>query len=403
MGQPPPTINLQQLAAAARAIQPWIVERRRHLHAHPELSFEETNTAAWIREQVKALGLEPAPPILPDKNGFTVDLPAPSAPGKFVLLRADFDALPIQEENDVPFKSTVPGVAHLCGHDAHTTMLLGAMKLLKERQDALPIGVRFVFQHGEEVAPGGAKDFVENGAVENVSACFGLHVSPRCASGQIGLREGPAMACVGGFTAKVRGRGGHGAMPHETLDPMPAAASAILALQHIVSRRIPPMEEGVVSVTMINGGTAFNVIPAEISFGGTFRTFNLDRVAEIERLIVETVEHAVRAYGCTAEVTADHSYPPVVNDANALAAGRAAVEGLFGADAAYPMEKNMGAEDFSYFTLARPSAFMYLGCLPNGETFYPLHSPHFLPDESVLWMGSALLAAMPFTAPGYLG
>lgn len=394
--------RLQSLASEAEGLHPWIVERRRHLHANPELSFAEEKTSAFVRDELKALGYQPAGPVAEGKYGFAVELKSPRNPDQFVLLRADMDALPIQEENDIPFRSTVPGVGHLCGHDAHTAMLLGAAKLLRDKVEELPVSVRFVFQHAEEVSPGGAVDFVREGLTKDVIGCFGLHVSPRVRSGEFGVRAGETMAAVGGFEVVMRGRGGHGAAPHEAIDPMPAVASAILALQQIVARRISPVEPAVVTVATIQGGTANNVIPDEVRFGGTFRTFNPARVLELEAMIREVCEETAKAYRCQAIVQTSHSYPPVVNDPLAIEASRRAIAEMFGADKEFPIEKSMGAEDFAYFALERPSAFVFLGCLPQGETFYPLHHCKFLPDETTLWRGSALLAAMAFVAPGVL-
>ncbi|MBI1290092.1 amidohydrolase [bacterium] len=396
-----PNDILKSIAERAQALDPWINEKRQHLHRNPELSFAEEKTAAFVRAELEKLGYSPAAAI-PGRHGFHVDLVAPANPDKFVLLRADMDALPIQEENNVPFKSQNPGVGHLCGHDVHTSMLLGAAGILKDLRDKLPVSVRFVFQHAEEVEPGGAQDFVKAGLTDDVLGCFGIHVSPRVESGYFGVRAGEAMACVGTIKAVIRGRGGHGAAPHETIDPVPAAAACILNLQNIVARRIPPQEPAVVSVTMIHAGTASNVIPNEVSFGGTFRSFNMDRIPEMERMIEEIVRDTAKAYGCVAEVSAIHSYPPVVNDEQAIEAARQALTGLFGETVCRPIEKSMGAEDFAYFGIAKPSAFLFLGVLPNGETFYPLHHPNFLPDDKVFWKGSALLASMPFVAPQYL-
>jgi amidohydrolase len=395
------SLDLRTIATRAKALDGWINERRQHLHRHPELSFQEEKTAAFVRRELEAIGLKPAAPI-PGRHGFHVDLVSPNAPGRFVLLRADMDALPILEENDVPYKSQNPGVGHLCGHDVHTSMLLGAAKLLAEVRDQLPVSVRLVFQHAEEVEPGGAQDFVRAGLTEDVIGCFGLHVSPRVPSGQFGIRAGEAMACVGTLKATIRGRGGHGAAPHETIDPVPAAAAAILNLQNIVARRISPQEPAVVSVTMIHCGTASNVIPGEVTLGGTFRSFNMARIPEIERAIVQVIEDSARTYGCTAEVSATHSYPPVVNDERATEAAREATVAMFGEPACMEISKSMGAEDFAYFCIARPSAFVFLGVQPEGAEFYPLHHPKFLPDDTTFWRGSALLAAMPFVAPNHL-
>ena len=396
------SIDLKQLAEEAKALQPWISERRRHLHQNPELSFQEEKTAQFVREQLTAIGLKPSDPVAPGKYGFYTEIRSSRNPGQYILLRADMDALPIKEESETEFKSRVEGVGHLCGHDAHTSMLLGAVRLLKKHEAELPYSVRFVFQHAEEVSPGGAKDFVEAGLTKDVIGCFGLHVSPRLPSGYFGLRPGEAMAMVGQFDVVMRGRGGHGAAPQEAIDPMPASAAAILALQQIVSRRIAPIEPAVVSVCWIKGGSASNVIPDEIQFGGTMRTFIPERGPELCRMIEDVINHTAKAYSCTANVVTSLSYPPVINDARAVDASREAISAMFGAQAGVEVPKVMGAEDFAYFAQARPSSFVFLGVLPEGETFYPLHHARFLPDEQQLWKGSALLAAMPFVAPKHL-
>lgn len=394
---------LTDIAKEAEALQPWISERRQHLHRHPELSFQEEKTAAFVREQVRQLGLEPSEPIADGKHGFFVDV-RKSGPGsdRFVLLRADMDALPIVEENEVDFRSQRSGVGHLCGHDAHTSMLLGALKLLASRRESLPVSVRFVFQHAEEVAPGGAIDFVRAGAVSEAIGCFGIHVSPRVESGRFGMRSGEFMAMVGGLEVTMRGRGGHAAAPHESVDPVVCAAQAISSIQQIVSRRISPVEPAVVSITMLRAGTAYNVIPEEAFFAGTIRTFNTSRAPQIEQWIREIVNHTAAAYGCEASIRIEYSYPPVINDGRAVEAADAAVRGLFGERAVVEVERSMGAEDFAYFAQEKPSAFVNLGVRPAGAPFYPLHHPRFLPDESTLWRGSAMLAAMPFVAPDYL-
>lgn len=394
-------IDYSLLAREARDLQEWIVERRRHLHRFPELSFQEEKTAAFVRREVEALGLKPSDP-LPGKYGFYADLISPANPDQFILLRADMDALPIQEENDVEYRSTIPGVGHLCGHDCHTSMLLGALRILVGRQAALPVSVRFVFQHGEEVNPGGARDFVAAGLTNKVLGCFGVHVSPRSFSETFGVCAGPTMAAVGQVDVTINGQGGHGAMPHEARDPVAAASACVLALQQVASRRTPPMESTVCSVTMINGGTANNIIPASVHFEGTFRTFNVDRIEEIEEMIRDICRNTARAWNCEADARATHSYPPLVNDVRAIAAARQAIVDMFGPSAIDDVRPHMGGEDFAYFAMDRPSAFVFLGVRPRGAAYYPLHHPCFLPDETMLWRGSAYLASMPFAAPGYL-
>jgi amidohydrolase len=394
-------VNIQDIAREAESLQPWIVERRRHLHSHPEVSYHEEKTARYVRDQLAKMSLVPTATI-PGRHGFYVDLVSPQNPDQFVLLRADMDALPIQEETGAEFSSTVPGVGHLCGHDCHTSMLLGAANLLRKRVAELPVSVRLVFQHAEEVAPGGARDFIEAGIMRDVIACFGLHVSPRTASYRFGLRSGPAMASPGHLEIIVRGRGGHAAMPHDTHDPIPAAAAIVLALQQIASRRVPPMEPVVVTVASIHAGNAPNVIPGEVRMEGTYRTFNTARIPEIEKWIHDIATSTAQAWGCEADVKANSCIPVLVNDPKAIEAARATIASLFGEGAIEEVGPHMGAEDFAHFAAERPSAFVFLGALPPGQEYFPLHHPRFLPDERVLWRGAAYLAAMPWMVPGHI-
>ncbi len=395
-------LQFDAIAKKAEKLQPWISERRQHLHRNPELSYHEEKTSEYLRAQVESMGLEPSAPVAEGKYGFYTEIKSTKNPDQYILLRADMDALPIVEENDIPFRSEKEGVGHLCGHDAHSSMLLGATSILSEMKDQLPYSVRCVFQHAEEMSPGGAIDFVNAGLTKDVLGCFGIHVSPKLESGRFGLITGEAWAMVGDFDVTITGKGGHGASPHDTIDPVPVAAECIMALQQVVSRRISPVEPAVVSVTMINGGTAFNVIPSSITFGGTLRTYNEERAPEIAEHVHRICKGVAAAHECEVEVRTNWSYPPVVNDAIAIDASRAAITELFGLNGAVEIEKSMGAEDFAYFAKEKPSAFVNLGVRPEGAAYYPLHHPRFLPDESVLWRGSAYLASMAFVAPDYL-
>lgn len=388
---------LAQLKDSAKALNPWIVERRRYMHQNPEISFQEKETAAWLRREVELLGLVPSDPVREDVYGFYTEIKSSVCPDKYVLLRADFDALKIQEQTDVPFKSTKEGVAHLCGHDAHTSMLLGALKLLKENEDKLPYSVRFVFQHAEEMPPGGAADFVRAGLVaEDVISCFALHVTTEMEAGIFGMCPGEAMAMVGNFDITLRGNGGHAARPHECNDTILAASQVIQALQQIVSRRLSPTTPAVISVANIHGGSTHNALPSEVSLGGTIRVFDESLGEQISGMIMEIAGTVAAAYGCEADVAVNYVCSPVFNDPQAQAASYTAIQELFGENALMQMEKRMGAEDFSRISLARPSSFVYLGVQPESGEFFPLHHPRFSPEESVLWRGSALLAAMPF-------
>jgi amidohydrolase len=396
------SLDLRELAQEAEALAPWVTERRRHLHRHPELSFREEKTAQYLRHELMALGYHPSEPVA-GRHGFYVDLKSAINPDEFIVLRADMDALPIFEENDVEFRSTVDGVGHLCGHDAHSAMLLGAAALLRDRAAELPVSVRFVFQHAEEVPPGGAKDFVDAGLVKRALGCFGIHVTPRLDVGQVGILAGETMAAAGMFFCTIRGSGGHGAAPHEAIDPVPCAAAAVLNLQQIISRRVPFHKSAVVSVCTINGGTAPNVIPDEVKLTGTFRAFDMKLFGEMERRIEEIIVSTARAYECEAEVRIDRGYPALVNDPAAVAASRAAITRLFGDTAVAVAPATMGGEDFAYFAQARPSSFAFLGVRkPGAGEYHPLHHARFLPVEEALWRGVALSAAMPYVALEYL-
>ncbi len=397
------TVDLQDIARRAKALDEWINERRQHLHRYPELSFHEVETSAFLRREVEAMGLETSAPVEAGKHGFHTELKSPANPDQYIILRADMDALPIQEETGAPFCSETDGKGHLCGHDCHSSMLLGALNILKDLREALPYSVRFLFQHAEEVAPGGAIDFVRAGLCgEDVLGAFGVHVSPQLTIGHFGLCAGPMMAMVGTHEVTIKGQGCHAARPHEGRDPVLAAAACLSALQQIASRRIPPTEEVVISTTMIQGGTAFNVIPSEVSFKGTMRTFNEARGPEIEQAIHEIVKETAAAYGCEADVFTEFTYPPLVNDPRAVEASRAALSEMFGPEAPVDIQKAMGGEDFAYYARERPSSFVYIGARREGDPYHGLHHPRFLPEGEILWTGSALLASMPFVAGRFL-
>lgn len=396
------------LADAARAILPWIVERRRHLHAHPELSFEERETSAFIEAELRAPGIE----ILATRVGGNWGLCAQIAgrdAGRIIGLRADIDALPIREENDVPFRSTREGVGHLCGHDAHTASLLGAARLLAERRAHLPATVRLFFQGAEEKIPGGAIDFVNAGLVDGLAAVYGLHVDPRLDVGSIEVLDGPSMAGVSNFTIHIDGRGGHAAHPELATDPIVAAAHVIVALQTIVSRRVDPLEPAVVSVTQINAGSASNIIPPTARLVGTVRSYRTDIDARFEPWLRTTVERTAAAHGCSARVEWLPGYPPVLNEPTAAARMRAAAAAYFdgspsrasglpdanatGGGVRATGQPSMGGEDFAHYLRRVPGAFGKFGVSRPGQTDRPmLHHPRLSVDEDALWRAAALLA-----------
>ncbi|MDX2175948.1 MAG: M20 family metallopeptidase [Candidatus Sumerlaeia bacterium] len=384
-------------AETAQSIQDWIVGHRRHLHRHPELSFHEEKTSAYLAEQVRSLGLAPVP-VKAGRFGFYADLAAPAAPGRFIALRADMDALPIQEETGLPFSSENPGVGHLCGHDSHSSMLLGAARMLVERRAELPRSVRFFFQHAEEILPGGAIDFVESGAMAGVEHVFGLHVRPNMPIGQFSVFPGPTMASATEVKITVRGKGGHAAAPHDAVDPVLGAAAVVMAAQQVVSRRTDPFDTAVVSLCQIKGGSAHNVIPSEVSILGTTRGFDMEKLRKVNRHLEQTARAAAQAYGCEAEVVIEEGYPPVMNDPDASRMLIAAAQSVLGAENVRTDFRSMGGEDFAYFCLAVPSAFGFLGVMQGESCPYSLHHPKFHPAEDAFWRGAAILAQSVYAA-----
>ncbi|WP_297464998.1 amidohydrolase, partial [Thermococcus sp.] len=359
----------------AKNIEKEIIAWRRDFHMHPELGYEEERTSKIVEEHLRGWGYS----IRRVGTGIIADI---GEGKKTIALRADMDALPIQEENDVPYKSKNPGKMHACGHDAHTAMLLGAGKIIAAHKDELNGRVRLIFQPAEEGGNGAVK-MIEGGALEGVDAIFGLHVWMELPSGVIGIREGPFLAGAGFFEARVLGKGGHGASPHETVDPIPISAEIILALQTIVSRNVNPVETGVVSVTAINGGTAFNVIPEEVTLRGTFRYYNPEVGGLIKRRMEEIFRGISGTHGAGAEFSIRDLVPPTINSNEMADFARKVAEkyGLKHGEVAM----SMGAEDFAYYLQKVPGAFLALG-IRNEEKgiIYPPHHPKFNVDEDVL-------------------
>jgi amidohydrolase len=363
---------------------------RRHLHAHPELSFEEHETSAFVEQTLRSLG------------GLEIERPAGTAvvarlrgarPGKVVVLRADMDALPILEENDVPYVSTRPGVMHACGHDGHTAMLLAAAQILVERRDELAGEVRFVFQHAEELPPGGARDVVDAGVVDGVDLIAGVHLLSALETGKVSSVAGAVMAAADLFTLDVIGRGGHGGFPHETVDPVAVAAQVVTNLQQIVARETDPFDSVVVSVTTLVGGTARNVIPGSVQLGGTVRTLSLARRAEVRDAMERVISGVTSAHRATYRFDFEVGYDPVVNDRDASAAVRQAVIAELGESALVEVPPVMGGEDFSAYGAAAPAAFFWVGSGNDAlGTMFPHHHPRFDIDEAALRDGIAVFA-----------
>lgn len=383
---------MQDILKAARAEQGWITGIRREIHRHPELGYEEVRTSALIRSKLDELKIPYRYPVA--ETGIVATLGRSDGP--CVALRADIDALPIDEQADVTFRSETPGKMHACGHDAHTAMLLGAAKLLKAREAELPGTVKLFFQPAEEGGAGGRRMCVE-GALEapKVQRVFGLHVWPYIATGTIGAREGTFLASAGSVAITITGRGGHAAMPSYAIDPVTTAAKLVVELQTIVARELDPLEPGVISISSIHGGEVYNVIPSEVKLLGTIRSLTMAGMTFLQQRVREMAEHVAKANRCTADVTfPGHDYPPTRNDGHCWDLAQEIGREFLGADKVIELPPTMGGEDFAYYTEQVPGCFVGLGVRNEAEgAIYSVHHPRFKLDEAALPIGSALHAA----------
>lgn len=379
------------LRSAAGELSEQLIAWRRHLHAHPELSGEEEATAAFVAARLREIGLEPQERI-GGTHGVTATLEAGRGPA--VALRADMDALPIQEENDLPYRSERPGVMHACGHDAHVAMLLGAAQLLVARRDELRRPVRFIFQPSEESPPGGAKPLVAAGVLDGVASIYGLHIWSEMPCGTLGTRAGPFMAGVTNLRVVFEGRGGHAAMPQQCIDPIVVLAEFVLAAQTVVSRSLAMTDSAVVSITRVQAGTTHNVIPPRAEAVGTIRSLSEGVMATATRRLREIAEGLAHAHGAAVEIAFQPGYPPLVNDAGAVSAALDAARELGWSEAQLlTLAAQGGAEDFAYYAAEVPAAFLFLGARnEEKECRYPHHHPRFNIDEAALPLGAALLA-----------
>lgn len=382
------------LAVAAQEMMGQLVAWRRDLHRHPELAFQEHRTAGLVAGSLAQLGLEVQTGV--GQTG-VVGILEGARPGPTVLLRFDMDALPINEETGLTYKSEVAGKMHACGHDAHTAIGLGVATLLASRQDDLPGRVKFMFQPAEEIA-GGARAMIADGVLETPvpDAAFGLHVWSMTAVGQAVVKGGPLWASADKFDVEITGRGAHGALPHQGVDAIVVAAHAITQLQTVVSRSIDPLEPAVLSIGEISGGSAFNVIAERVMFSGTLRTFD----QAVRELIIQRM-HKVFGGVCAAfgaSYTLDISFhaPPLVNDPDAAEHVRRIAAEILGADAVADGPMLTVAEDMAEILNRVPGCFFVLGAMPdrNGLPAEPHHSPRFEIDEQVMPLGVAILAGV---------
>lgn len=373
-----------------------VIEWRRYLHQHPELSFEEVNTAQYVYDLLTSFG------------GFELSKPTKTSvmarlkgtkPGKVIALRADMDALPIHEETALPFASANDGIMHACGHDGHTSMLLGAAKILSEFKDSLSGEIVFLFQHAEELPPGGAREMVAAGVLDGVDYVLGVHLFSTIPYGTIGVRHGSLTAASDVFEITVQGKGGHASTPELTVDPLATGAQIVTGLNHIVSRTVAPLQSAVVSVTNFHGGNAVNVIPDTVKIAGSVRTLDAQVRETIRTRIIEVAEGIAKSNGAQAKVDYLYGYNSVVNDVALTDKVAAIIEKNFTDKTLDWVDPMLGGEDFSAFSDEKPGCFVLIGAgFTDGKgAVYPHHHPKFDIDEEALKDGVKFHVLMALT------
>jgi len=381
--------SIQQLAATYAN---EIVSVRRHLHTNPELSFQEHNTARFIKEKIQEYGLEP---ISMADTGVVVLISGKNPDKKTIALRGDIDALPILEQNEVPYKSRNEGVMHACGHDVHTASLLGSARILSELRDQFEGTIKLIFQPGEELIPGGASIMIKEGVLQNPApaAIFGQHVFPHLPAGKVGVRSGMYMASADELYITVKGKGGHGAMPEINIDPVLISAHLIVALQQIVSRAASPKVPTVLSFGKIIANGATNIIPNEVKIEGTFRTMNEEWRTQAHEKMKKMAELLAESMGGTCEFEIRRGYPYLENNPELTQRMQSAAQEYLGAENVVDLDLWMAAEDFAYYTQQVDACFYRLGTRNEGRGITSsVHTPTFDVDEDALKTGMGLMA-----------
>jgi amidohydrolase len=379
---------IDELKKEAEGLANQLVTWRRDFHRHPETAFEEHWTSSVLRQFLEERSI---PVQVMAKTGLRGLLKGKPG-GRTVALRADIDALPLKEDGDKEYISENPGAAHACGHDGHMAILMGMIELLCRRKEDFQGDVVFLFQPSEERIPGGAKLMIEEGALEGVDAIFGLHLWQPLATGVVGLVKGAMMAQPDKFTIRIHGKGGHGSMPHQTVDPILVASHLVVNIQSIASRNVDPLKPVVVSFGTIEGGTIYNIIPEEVVLTGTVRSFEAGVQELSENRLKEITDATCAAFGATADLIYEKGYPPVVNEESMVDFVGHTACGIFGEDKVQDIAPVMGGEDFAYFLQEVPGAFLFFG-MGDGMT-YPHHHPAFDIDEKALPQATLLMTAL---------
>lgn len=390
---------VEKIKALAKQYAGEFIDVRHHLHAHPELSYQEFETSQFVQQKLSEIGI---PFAIKATTGVIGIIKGNNPDSRVIALRADMDALPIKEENNVAYKSKNEGVMHACGHDVHTTCLLGAAKILNETKDSWEGTVKLIFQPGEEKNPGGASLLIKEGVLENPkpSAIFGLHVHPGLAVGKMSFRSGKVMASADEIYITIKGKGGHAASPHLCIDPILIASNLIVSLQQIASRNNNPHNPTVLSITSIQGGSTTNVIPGEVKLKGTFRAMDEEWRFKAHELIRNLSTNLVHSMGGEIDLLIDVGYPSVYNHEGLNELTRKKAEVFIGKGNVEETEARMGAEDFGYYTQKIPGCFYRLGVMNEAEGIVSgVHTPTFNIDESAIELGIGMMAWLGASAP----
>jgi amidohydrolase len=386
-------IHAEQIKTFAQSLEAEIIAIRRHIHQNPELSFQEHQTAAYVAHTLKSFGINVIETIA--KTGVVAIIEGINPESKTIALRADLDALPIEELNDISYRSQNNGIMHACGHDVHTACLLGAAKILNDTKSQWTGTIKLIFQPGEEKLPGGASILIQEKVLESpkVDAILGQHVMPFLPVGTVGFRSGLYMASSDELYIEIKGKGGHGAMPHLCLDPVPVAAQIITALQQIVARKNNPLVPCVLTIGKVIANGATNVIPDNVFLEGTFRTFDEKWRVQAHKEIEQTCQQIAQAFGLEAKVNIIKGYPFLNNNPALTSKAKQAAIAYLGSDKVVDLDAWMASEDFAYYSQQVPATFYRLGTANHEKGIvHGVHNPHFNVDEAALKIGAGLMA-----------